>query len=88
MFNKSLPMMLLLAGALSVQTATSAEKANSGTGDDVRPASAAPASKTATQSELGGVFSYECDDACLIPERESRRGNTPWCHPWVSRPCK
>lgn len=67
MFNKSLLVMLLLVGALSMQLAISDEKAKPGTADDVRPSGAAAALKTATWSELGGVFNYECDDACLIP---------------------
>jgi hypothetical protein len=67
MFKKSLAIILLLTVALSLQYAISAERASSGRGDDVRPASAPPASTSVSQSELSGVFSYECDDACMIP---------------------
>ena len=67
MLNKYPPMILLLAGALSVQPVTSAEKATSATGGGVRQPSAAPVLKTETQSEIGGAVSYECDDACLPP---------------------
>lgn len=59
--------MLLLLGALSLKPVISAEKPNAGTGDDIRPAAAAIASKPAALRELGGAFNYECDDACLLP---------------------
>lgn len=45
---------LLLVGALSVQPLTGA-------------ASTAAAAKQAPLGGIGGAFSYECDDACLVP---------------------
>ncbi|HEV7298373.1 MAG TPA: hypothetical protein VGN72_03340, partial [Tepidisphaeraceae bacterium] len=57
-------MMLLLAVALSMQSAGGAERANVAAGDAARLAGAALAPKTAVL-EMGGAFDYECDDACL-----------------------
>ena len=61
------PSMMLLIGALCLQSAISAEQANPQTGDELRPASATHALRTESHTELGGAFSYECDDACLLP---------------------
>jgi hypothetical protein len=59
--------MLLLVGTLSLQPAISAEKAKSARGDKAGQPLAAPTWKTAVQSRTGSAFSYECDDACLLP---------------------
>lgn len=59
--------MLLLAGTLSLQPVISAEKAKSASGDKAGQPDAAPTSKAAAQSGKGSAFSYECDDACLLP---------------------
>jgi len=49
-----LPMLLAIASLLNLQTSIGAEEAVSG-------------SKNPVQFRLGGPFSYECDDACLVP---------------------
>lgn len=67
MCNKPLRTVLLLAGVLSLQPAISANKAKSATGDSLRQLTAAGSWKTPTLSGMGGAFSYECDDACLLP---------------------
>jgi hypothetical protein len=59
--------MLLLVGTLSLQPAISAETANSARGGTGGQPDAALAWKTAAQSGTGSAFSYECDDACLLP---------------------
>ncbi|HDP89247.1 MAG TPA: hypothetical protein ENN42_04715 [Thioalkalivibrio sp.] len=56
MVTRCLPVMLLLTGAVGVEP-----------GGMVRPASAAPALSTDTQTGTGGAFSYECADECLLP---------------------
>ncbi len=59
--------LLLLAGPLSLQPVISAEKVKSAREDKAGQPDAAPAWKTASQSGTGSAFSYECDDACLLP---------------------
>ena len=44
--------------------------------------------KTATHIGIGGAFSYECEDACLLPEHQYPSGNTPWSRQWEGKPSK
>ena len=67
MFSIPLLTMLVLAGALSLQTVLGAEKAKSATGDRARQLGAAFVSRSTVLSGSGSAFSYECDDACLLP---------------------
>jgi len=67
MLKLQLLTVLLLAGALSLQPAISAEKAKSAGGDKAGQPDAALTSKTPARIGTGSGFSYECDDACLLP---------------------
>ena len=55
-------LILLLAGALGLQPLIRAEQANAAGSSAPQPR-AIPAA----HNEMSGVFSYECDDACMIP---------------------
>jgi len=58
---------LLLGSALSLQPAISSEQAKSAGGNEAGQPDAAAASKPAARLGTGNAFSYECDDACLLP---------------------
>ncbi len=58
MFDRYLPVILLLTSVLGAQP---------GRGAGTENAAAANGPATAAHHGMGGVFSYECDEACLVP---------------------
>jgi hypothetical protein len=60
-------MMVLLAGTLSLQPAIGSEKLKAATADGVRQPAAESVFQAAVASGMPGAFSYECDEACLLP---------------------
>lgn len=59
--------MLLLASILNLHPAISAENTQSTGGSQAGQVDAAPASQPPSRLGTGSAFSYECDDACLLP---------------------
>jgi hypothetical protein len=67
MLKKSPLIVMLLAAAVTLGPAISAENPKSSASEGVQQPGATTATKAATQNKTGGAFSYECDDECLLP---------------------
>ncbi len=77
---------LLLAGALSLQPAISAEKAKSAGGDKAGQPDGRLRRKPRPEAEQEVRFHTSAMTRVCFPERRSRQGNTPWCRRLASKP--